>query len=56
VRILKGCVVGDGSIVATGAILTKVTKVPNVLIAGVPGRVVKEGVVWSHSRSGGVNV
>lgn len=50
VRMLKGCLVGRDSIVATGTILTKPIDLPNVVIAGVPGRVVRRGVTWSHAR------
>lgn len=43
--ILKGVNIGDGAIVAAGAIVTK--DVPSgCIVAGVPARVVKEGVKW----------
>ena len=45
VTVLKGVKIGDGSIIAAGAVVTK--DVPeNCLIAGVPARIVKTGVQW----------
>jgi acetyltransferase-like isoleucine patch superfamily enzyme/coenzyme F420-reducing hydrogenase beta subunit len=43
--ILKGVTIGDGAIIAAGAIVTK--DVPaKAIVAGVPAKVVKEGVNW----------
>lgn len=43
--ILKGVTIGDGAIVAAGAIVTK--DVPaGVIVAGIPAKVVKESVKW----------
>jgi len=43
--ILKGVKIGSGSIVATGAIVTK--DIPeNCLVAGVPGRIIRENISW----------
>jgi acetyltransferase-like isoleucine patch superfamily enzyme/coenzyme F420-reducing hydrogenase beta subunit len=43
--ILKGVTIGDGAIVAAGAIVTK--DVPaGAVVAGIPAKVVKEGVKW----------
>jgi acetyltransferase-like isoleucine patch superfamily enzyme len=45
--ILKGVKIGSGSIVATGAVVTK--DVPeNCLVAGVPGRVIRSNVSWKQ--------
>jgi acetyltransferase-like isoleucine patch superfamily enzyme len=42
---LKGVTIGDGAIVAAGAVVTK--DVPAYsLVAGNPARVIKENVVW----------
>lgn len=43
--ILKGVTIGDGAVVAAGAIVT--SDVPSgCVVAGVPARVIKEGVIW----------
>ena len=43
--ILKGVTIGDGAIIAAGAIVTK--DVPaRCIAAGVPAKVIKEGVRW----------
>ena len=45
--ILKGVTIGDGAIIAAGAIVTK--DVPaECIAAGVPAKVVKEGVRWNR--------
>lgn len=43
--ILKGVTIGEGSIVAAGAVVTKDVP-PNCLVAGIPARVIKENVKW----------
>lgn len=43
--ILKGVTIGDGSIVAAGAIVTKDVP-PNCLVAGVPAKIIKRNVEW----------
>lgn len=43
--IMKGVTIGDGAIVAAGAVVTK--DVPsNSIVAGVPAKVVKENISW----------
>lgn len=49
VRILKGVRMGNNAIVATGAVVTKPIS-NNVLVAGVPARVIKECVCWNEHR------
>lgn len=45
--ILKGVTIGDGAIIAAGAIVTK--NVPaGCIAAGVPAKVIKEGVRWNR--------
>lgn len=45
--VLPGVTIGDGAIVAAGAVVTK--DVPaRCMVAGVPGRVIKENVEWTH--------
>ena len=48
--ILKGVTIPDNSIVATGSIVTREFKDKNVLIAGNPAKIIKEGVDWSRNR------
>lgn len=43
--VLKGVTIGDGAIVAAGAVVTK--DVPaNTIVAGVPAKVIRTSVVW----------
>ena len=45
--ILPGITIGDGAIVAAGAVVTK--DVPSrCMVAGVPAKVIKENVDWKH--------
>jgi acetyltransferase-like isoleucine patch superfamily enzyme len=44
--ILKGVTIGDGAVVAAGAVVTKDVP-PSSLVAGVPARVIREGVEWT---------
>lgn len=45
--ILPGITIGDGAIVAAGAVVTK--DVPaRCMVAGVPARIIKENVDWKH--------
>lgn len=45
VTVLKGVTIGEGAIVAAGAVVSRDVP-PHTLVAGVPARVVKEGVLW----------
>lgn len=45
VTILKGVTIGEGSIVAAGALVTKSVP-PHSMVAGVPAKVIKGGVWW----------
>lgn len=39
--ILPGCIIGDNTVVAAGSVVTKSFPKGNVLIAGIPGRIIK---------------
>lgn len=43
--VLKGVTIGDGAVVAAGAVVTRDVP-PGCVVAGVPARVVREGVTW----------
>lgn len=43
--ILKGVTIGDGVVVAAGAVVTKDVP-PNTLVGGVPAKIIKENISW----------
>lgn len=43
--ILKGCTIGDGAIIAAGALVNRDVP-PATLVGGVPARVLKTDIVW----------
>lgn len=48
-KLLKGVIIGENSIISTGAIVT--SSVPNnVIAAGIPAKIIKTGVNWQHER------
>jgi acetyltransferase-like isoleucine patch superfamily enzyme len=48
VTIMKGSKVSDNSVLGTGSILTKKFEQENVVIAGNPAKIVKEGINWDR--------
>lgn len=46
-RILKGVTIGDGALVAAGAVVTKDVP-PNTIVAGIPAKVIKEKIEWAE--------
>ena len=49
-RVLKGVSIEKDSIVASDSVVTKSFSKANVIIAGNPGRVVKENINWERNR------
>lgn len=50
--IMKGATIGDGAVIAAGAILSGEAPA-NAIMAGTPARVVREGIVWCRELSDG---
>jgi acetyltransferase-like isoleucine patch superfamily enzyme len=50
VSILKGSEVASNSILATRAVLTKKIKQSNVMIAGIPAKIIKNNIDWKRER------
>lgn len=50
VIVTKGGTVGDNSIIGTGSIVTKAFEKSNIIVAGSPAKIVKEGINWSRKR------
>ena len=50
--IMKGSAISNGSVVGAGAFVSKPIETPNVLIAGNPAIILKEGVVWERELLG----
>lgn len=48
--ILKGVTMADDNIISTGAIVTKSFDECNAVIAGVPAKVIKNGIKWCKER------
>lgn len=48
VKFLKGCAVANETIIGSGSIVTKKFDSTNVIIAGIPAKVVKENVRWDR--------
>ena len=50
VTVNKGVTIEENTIIGAGAIVTKSPQKGNVIIAGVPAKIVKEEVNWDHKR------
>lgn len=49
--ILKGAQIGDGTVVATRALVSKGTYPPESILAGVSAKAVKTGIFWTRERN-----
>lgn len=50
VKVLKGAVVGNNSVIGTGSIVTGKEFPPNSIISGIPAKVIKENIDWCPQR------
>lgn len=50
VLVQKGVKIADNSVVGTGAVVTKKFHEPNVILAGIPAKIVKRGTDWKAER------
>lgn len=50
-KILKGVSIGEKSVIGMNALVTAGTYLPHTLIAGIPAKVIKEGITWSAERT-----
>lgn len=48
VTILKNSKISDNSIIATNTLINKLYQDSNILIAGIPGRIIKKDVFWNY--------
>ena len=48
--ITKGVTIKENSIIATGAIVTKKIEMPNVIIGGIPAKIIKRNINWNLKR------
>lgn len=46
--VLKGAVISSGSIIAAGSLINKKFFTENVILAGVPAKIVKHNIVWER--------
>lgn len=49
-RINKGASIAEHSVVATGAIVSGKTYPSNVILAGIPAKIIKEEITWSREK------
>ncbi|MGA9211153.1 acyltransferase [Kaistella sp.] len=49
-RINKGAIVGKNSIIATSSVVSGKTYPSNVILAGIPAKIVKEKVIWKREK------
>ena len=49
-RVLKGVTLQSDTVIATGSIVTKSYDKKNVLLAGIPAKIIKENITWQSER------
>lgn len=50
VDVLKGSLIKENSVVGVGSVVTRKFEDTNVVIAGIPAKIVKKNIYWEHSR------
>ena len=50
--ILKGAVIPDGSMVAACALVNKKFDNENIILAGIPAKIIKENILWDFNTYG----
>ena len=50
VRIMKGSKIGDNCVIGSNSLLSGQSFEQNVLVAGVPAKIVKDGINWCYDR------
>jgi acetyltransferase-like isoleucine patch superfamily enzyme len=50
VTILKGAIIEKNTVIGAGAIVTKGFNEENIIIAGIPGKIIKRGITWDRER------
>lgn len=48
--LLKGCIIPDDSVVATGSVVTSKYTSKGIIIGGNPAKLIKHGITWSRER------
>lgn len=48
--VLKGAIVPEGCVVGAGSVVTKPFQEKNCILAGIPARVVSQGIAWGKER------
>ena len=51
-ELLDGAIIRDGSILAANAVTSHPFETKNVIIAGVPGKIIRENVIWTRDEQG----
>lgn len=54
--ILKDVQIGDNTVIAAGAIVTSKSNLSNVILAGNPAKVIKEGITWNRNTPKKTNI